>query len=311
MQTARLFFVGFLLWILCGWISSVRAQNLQEAFRKERHFNPERFTFVAAAAGVAYAGALVGLNELWYADFPRSKFHFFDDSQAWLQMDKAGHAFSAYHLGYMGYEGLKWSGVDEKSALWFGGGFGLIFLTSVEVLDGFSKEWGFSNTDMAANAFGTALFVSQQALFQKQIVELKFSAWPSEMAQYRPEIFGYSVVERILKDYNSQTIWLSVNLKSFMNEQAAFPEWLNLAFGYSANNMLGGIGAPEYNVAGERLPQLERYRQYIVSVDIDLYKIQTRSPFLNTLIHTFGFLKIPAPALEFSQGGLKGHWLYY
>ena len=79
-------------------------------------------------------------------------------------MDKAGHALTAYQLGRYGYEVLKWTGVKEKNATWYGGSFGLFFLTTIEVMDGFSEEWGFSPGDMLANVGGTALFIGQQLL---------------------------------------------------------------------------------------------------------------------------------------------------
>jgi hypothetical protein len=50
----------------------------------------------------AAQGALVGLNQLWYADYARSDFHFINDNAEWLQMDKAGHIYSSYHLGRLG-----------------------------------------------------------------------------------------------------------------------------------------------------------------------------------------------------------------
>jgi hypothetical protein len=36
-----------------------------------------------------------------------------------------------------------------------------------------------------------------------------------QYAQYRPNVLGSSLAEQILKDYNGQTYWLSVNLHSF------------------------------------------------------------------------------------------------
>jgi hypothetical protein len=43
-----------------------------------------------------YTGALVTLNQLWYADYPRSSFHFINDNAEWLQMDKLGHMTVSY-----------------------------------------------------------------------------------------------------------------------------------------------------------------------------------------------------------------------
>ena len=61
--------------------------------------------------------ALIGLNHLWYADYPHSNLHSINDNQEWLQMDKAGHLFSSYHIGTFGANALKWSGCSRQSQL--------------------------------------------------------------------------------------------------------------------------------------------------------------------------------------------------
>ena len=43
--------------------------------------------------------ALVGFNELWYKNYPKSNFHFVNDNSSWLQMDKFGHAATSYYGG--------------------------------------------------------------------------------------------------------------------------------------------------------------------------------------------------------------------
>jgi hypothetical protein len=69
---------------------------------------------------------------------------------------------------------------------WYG-----ICLTAVEVLDGFSSEWGASSGDIIANASGTALFVSQELLWKEQRITPKFS-FHTTYAQYRPNVLGSS-----------------------------------------------------------------------------------------------------------------------
>jgi len=54
-------------------------------------YNKKRVALVTAANVVGYGGALIALNAAWYAKFPRSGFHFFNDNAEWLQVDKAGH----------------------------------------------------------------------------------------------------------------------------------------------------------------------------------------------------------------------------
>ena len=273
--------------------------------------NKKRLVFATTTTAVGYGATVIGLNELWYKDYPRSDFHFFNDNAIWMQMDKAGHALTSYQLGRAGYEVMKWTGTSDKSALWIGGNLGLFFLTTVEIMDGYSDEWGFSTGDALANLSGTGLFIGQELLWNEQRMSLKFSYSPSEYAQYRPETLGSTGLESMLKDYNGQTIWLSVNPSSFGHKEKPFLPWLNVALGYGANGMLGGDCNPPFNQAGDALPEIERYRQYYLSLDIDLSQIKTENHFLKTVFSVVGFIKIPAPAIEFSQGDVKWHWLAF
>jgi uncharacterized protein YfiM (DUF2279 family) len=177
--------------------------------------NSKRFkTLVLSEASIGTA-ALVGLNQVWYADYPRSDFHFINDNAEWLPMDKAGHLFSTYHLASFGANAMKWSGATRKKQLIYGATLGLAFMTTVEVFDGYSANWGASWGDIAANVTGTALYVSQELLWQEQRIVPKFSFHTTPYASARPNILGSSVPEQILKDYNGQTYWLSANIFSF------------------------------------------------------------------------------------------------
>ena len=60
------------------------------------------------------------------------------------------------------------------------------------------------------------------------------------LEQRANDLFGESLPERMLKDYNAQTYWLSANLKSFL-KHTNLPAWLNVAAGYGADGMLGAL----------------------------------------------------------------------
>ncbi|WP_456437200.1 DUF2279 domain-containing protein [Psychroserpens sp.] len=250
---------------------------------------------------------LLGLNQLWYADFERSKFHTINDSDEWLQMDKLGHAFSAYQLGKVGADVLKWSGVNKKDQLLYGSTLGFTFLTAVEVLDGYSSKWGFSWSDMAANAAGTGLYVGQELLWQEQRVLLKYSFHQTKYASQRPDKLGDGFMEEVLKDYNGQTYWLSANVNSFV-KSSKLPNWLNVAFGYGADGMLTGK-----NENGDNLfISPNRQRQFYLSLDVDLSKIKTKSRLLRSLFDVFNTIKVPFPTLEFNdRKGVKMHFIYF
>ncbi len=265
---------------------------------------PRRNTVVITEASLASV-ALIGLDQLWYADYPRSKFKTIDDSSEWLQMDKLGHVFSSYQLGRVGASALSWAGVTKKDQLIYGSTLGLGFLTAVEVMDGFSEEWGFSWTDMVANAAGSGLYIGQELLWKEQRMLLKYSFHRTRFAEQRPDKLGDGFAEEFLKDYNGQTYWLSVNLNSFL-ETNYIPNWLNIALGYGADGMLTGEpNDPQF------LNQ-NRTRQYYLSLDIDLSRIRTKSHFLKTIFDVFNVIKVPFPALEFnSNGRLKWHYIYF
>ncbi|NNK82312.1 MAG: DUF2279 domain-containing protein [Flavobacteriaceae bacterium] len=277
--------------------------KFSEFLRPSDTLNISRRNSVIISEAVLFTAGVYGLNELWYKDYPRSNFHTINDGNEWMQMDKIGHAFSSYQLGRLGAESLEWSGVSKKNQLIYGATIGFTFLTAVEVLDGFSKEWGFSWTDMASNAAGTTLFVGQEVLWEEQRILLKYSFHRTKYAKLRPEKLGDGILEESLKDYNGQTYWLSINLKSFFRD-SNLPNWLNVALGYGADGMLTGENEPNNLM----FPNQNRTRQFYISLDVDLTKIKTNSNILNTIFSIFNVLKVPFPALEFTdKNGIKFH----
>ncbi len=285
------------------------AQNTFDSyFKPSDTLNKKRLNTIIISESAIGAAVLIGLNQVWYADYPKSNFQFINDNAEWLQMDKIGHVYSSYHLGRFGANALKWSGCNRKSQLLYGATLGLAFLTTVEVFDGYSSQWGASLGDVAANVSGTALFVSQELLWKEQRIVPKFSFHTTPYASVRPNVLGSTFQEQVLKDYNGQTYWLSANLHSFFRG-SKIPKWLNLALGYGAEGMITG---EEGLVNTVFLPEKERYRQFYFSFDMDLTKIKTKSYFLKTLFSVFNTIKIPAPAIEIKGiGGYKFHYLYF
>ena len=90
--------------------------------------NKKRLKAVILTESILYVGVLAGLSTQWYADNEQGNFHFFNDNRQWLQMDKVGHLASAYQTGKVGIDVLKWSGVNQKKAAYYGGALGLAFL---------------------------------------------------------------------------------------------------------------------------------------------------------------------------------------
>jgi len=254
---------------------------------------------------------MIGLNELWYKDYPRSSFHTFNDNGEWLQMDKAGHAITSYYIGVLGVDLMKWTGVKDNRAVWYGGMLGTVYQSSIEILDGFSSQWGFSWGDLAANTLGSASVVSQELLWKEQRIILKYSFHTTGYSAYRPDLLGKSLPEKMLKDYNGQTYWLSGNIASFIKKENHFPKWINVAIGYGANGMIGGKSNPTVDDNGNPYPHFTRQRQYYFALDADLSKIKTNIRWFKIITKTFGFIKIPAPALSFTGSKINFHPLYF
>jgi len=273
-------------------------------------FDKKRLAIVVGVEAIGYVGTGIGLYHLWYKDYPLNSFHFFNDNNEWLQMDKCGHVITSYSVGSIGHNLLQWSGVENRKAIWYGGALGFVYQSTIEVFDGFSAEWGASSGDLISNTFGSALFISQQLVWKEQRFVPKASFHTTAYAKIRPNLLGDKLVESMLKDYNGQTYWLSMNLSSFMDAKY-LPKWLCLSFGYGAEGMI--VGEPDSeNEHTPVLPYVRRSRQYYLSLDIDFSKVEVESQIIGTVLKTLNFIKVPFPTLEFysNESGIVKAKLY-
>ncbi len=303
------FCAGIVIFLSLGL--SVRGQLYSDRlsfFESDTTLNPPRLRTVIGTEAALLGGTLLALNEIWYADYPRSFFHFYNDGNNWQAMDKMGHAVTSYYVGYAGRGMLQWSGVPHKKAVWYGGTLGLVFLTGIEVLDGFSKEWGFSWGDMAANTAGTALLVGQELLWREQRFTLKYSFHQTGFSDIRPDLLGNNWGESAIKDYNGQTYWLSANVHSLSGWEK-WPQWLNLAAGYGADGMVTASFQPVFY---KENPQYRWQKQYYLALDLDLRKIPVKSKMLKGIFHALNFIKVPLPTLEINEKAApEFYWLYF
>ncbi len=313
------------------WVISACGQKDTTSFwEAPNSFHKGRFWTAAGTGVVAYTGTVIALNDLWYKDYPRSSFHGFNDWGEWQQMDKAGHMFTTYFATDWLFNVSRWTGMKKKSAILTGSLVALGIQTSLEILDGFSSKWGFSSSDMAFNIAGAGAFAVQQSVWDEQRIRMKMSTtyytYPEELVMGVPggettirertdDLYGTSFLQTFLKDYNAQTIWLSVNIHSFLKEESKFPKWLNVAMGYGGENMYGGFDNTweiDGNTFATSDAQYPRYRQIILSPDIDLSKLNIKSKPLKALVYMLNIFKFPAPAVVFNgKGGVEWDWLYY
>jgi Predicted periplasmic lipoprotein (DUF2279) len=293
------------------------AHNSAGTFSDSNVPNKKRLWLVGGTQAGLWIGSFIALNQLWYNDYPHSSFHFFNDNKEWNQMDKLGHVFTTFLVSNVSNKMWRWAGLSHKKSVIYGAIGGIAYQSIIEIQDGFSEEWGFSLGDMGANLIGAAFFVAQELTWEEKRIRLKLSFlyhdYPDDVKTRYEDLFGTGFVERYIKDYNSQTYWLSVNPSTFFRK-STFPKWLNIAVGYSSDLMLGGTEntwTDEHGVYIDRT-DIPRIRRFYLAPDVDFTRIPTKSKFLKHLFLLMGGVKIPAPTLELnSQGDFRAHWLYF
>jgi Predicted periplasmic lipoprotein (DUF2279) len=272
----------------------------------------KRVKIIAATNIIGYSGAMVGLYSAWYKNYPQTNFHSFNDNKEWKQMDKIGHAYSAYAESKASMELWRWTGIDRKKRIWLGGMSGAFYQTVIETLDGFSGEWGWSWGDFSANIFGSGMLVTQELAWDEQRIQFKFSFHrkfynDAVLNQRSDKIFGNSTLERFIKDYNGQSYWLSANIKSFF-PKSNLPAWLQISIGTGAEGMFGAnenIGKDDNGTIIFNRTDIKRYRQWYLAPDIDLTKIKTKRKGIKVALNILNIVKFPMPSLEYSNGRFK------
>ncbi|MFA6126608.1 MAG: DUF2279 domain-containing protein [Bacteroidales bacterium] len=296
----------FFLLIPSGKIFPQNQPMVKDSTTLNRHI----LTRAILSESAFYLGGMSYLRFIWYKDHQRVPFHFYNDNKGYLQIDKFGHAFGSYMESYIGYQWLRHAGVGKGKSLIFGGSLGMILQAPIEVFDGLYEGWGFSWGDIIANTAGSAFLAGQELLFNEQLIKYKISYWKSPYLDQANGYLGKNALDGFFYDYNGHNFWLSVPVNRIL-PIPKIPDWVCLSAGYSANGMFGEFRNIR-SYYGVNIPETERYRQYLLSLDIDWTKIKTNSRFLKKILNAMVFIKLPFPALEFNTlGKPRGYWLYW
>lgn len=277
----------------------------------------QRLAGVSAGLLGGYTGIMTAVGFAWYGKEPLHGFRWFDDTKEWLQIDKTGHFFAPYFITNYSYYALRWAGMKNTPAALIAGAFGFISLSAIEIPDGMHPKYGASWSDLVFNFAGAAFSTAQFLAWKEQRIYCKYSFhivnYPrGELRDRANALFGKSFGERILKDYNGVTMWLSFNLHSFNHRIK--PAWLNIAFGYAAGNLYGGFenkwtdaNGIEYNRT-----DLKQYRRFIISIDADYTKFKVKSKAGKAILSVLNIIKLPMPAIEFNTlGEVVFHPMYF
>ena len=225
----------------------------------------------------------------WWKD-NRAPFHFQEDLNYGLWVDKVGHFYGGYVMGYTIQKCVQWANVPERNAVWIGAAGGLLFQTYVEVEDGFST-WGFDRVDFAADVGGAAWLVGRHYVPILQNFDLKVSYHSSPLLGTTGGSGFRGQQHLIIDDYEGQTFWMSVKIHNLLPEsmKSVWPDFLCLALGYGARD----------------IATTNPYRVFFLGPDLDMTKvIPPKTSFLKTLGEVLNFIHMPLPAVQFSPHGI-------
>ncbi len=256
-----------------------RATLYGDRARAETRLDPTRSVIVGAAYLGAFTWLHLTMKNAWWES--SSSFKLKNDWDDVLQVDKAGHFFAAYTESYAFSEGLMAAGVGWDAATTWGTALGLLYQSYVEIEDGFSDGWGFSPSDMGANILGCGFFLGQHYIPALQNFTPKYLYVPPSWIDVP------SISTTWIDNYNSSSFWLGINVSNLLSipSSSVWPSWLQVAVGYGVN------------IESESV----RSRRFIIALDYDLVKLLPSGGHVwNWLRQTLNFIKLPAPAIEFS-----------
>lgn len=257
-------------------------------------------TWPTVAMATVYTGIVVGFhinqNNAWWKD-QSGDWHVVEDLEYARGLDKCGHFFNGYLMSSVCGDMLIECGFDRQTSTYIGAGMGLLYMTYVEVEDGFAANWGFSPTDAIANAFGAGYYLLQYHVPVLQNFTPRWSYVPVEWTG------GRTINERpktFIDDYNSTTFWLAANVNNLLPASAEpyWPDWLMLSVGYGIRNY--AVVNPDGTPVGVT-------RRFLIGLDYDWVKIIPESEIgvLNYVRQLMNILRLPGPTLEFGDEGVS------
>ncbi len=241
--------------------------------------NTNKLLLVSGISAGTFVYAYGVQNNMWWKGEP-AKFHtnWQKDWTYALGSDKLGHFFFGSLVSTIYKNAFRWIGFTPQHSYLYAGLFTLSYQTFLEIRDGFSKQYGFSWGDFAANSFGAMYPYLQNNYPALENFNLKISYFPSN--RFKNDSNAY-----IMDDYESTYHWLSIDIDKLLPPEwrKYFPSFINIAIGHSVNGL-------------DNLPQANH--EFYIGLDWDLTSIQTKSDFLNSLFEILGKYHLPAPTVK-------------
>lgn len=257
--------------------------------------NKKRVFIVGSSLAGALGGSYLYVQNSWWSE-KQEPFHFDDgaDLTYALNVDKVGHFMGGLGASDVFSSSMKWAGMQEEQALWYGAAFGSGLQLAIEMKDAYAPYWGFSKWDLALGSAGSLFPVAQYYNDDLKAINFKFSYYKQsdiywELDRQRgkePNKYAWQ------DDYPNQTYWLSVDVNHF-TETCCWPDWLNLAIGF-------GLDDTQY--LNENNTKMGGNNEWYIALDYDIPKMLKKwnSPTGKKVKHWLNYVHLPAPTIRIS-----------
>ena len=257
--------------------------------------NKKRVFIVGSSLAGALGGSYLYVQNSWWSE-KQEPFHFDDgaDLTYALNVDKVGHFMGGLEAADVFSSSMKWAGMQEEQALWYGAAFGSGLQLAIEMKDAYAPYWGFSKWDLALGSAGSLFPVAQYYNDDLKAINFKFSYYKHsdiywELDRQRgkePNKYAWQ------DDYPNQTYWLSLDVNHF-TETCCWPDWLNLAIGF-------GLDDTQY--LNENNTKMGGNNEWYLALDYDIPKMLKKwnSPTGKKVKHWLNYIHLPAPTIRIS-----------
>ena len=281
----------FIIIISHLFVSDINSQNLLN----QKKINNERMLLVMGGLTVTLAGSYYYAKNTWWTG-ESGKFHFDNgpDFTYALNVDKAGHFIGGLQSSDMLSSALKWSGMKERQALWYGAMYGTGLQFAIEMKDGYATYWGFSKWDLILGSSGSFWPIAQEYLHFCRAFDFKLSYWKRSNIYWELEAQRGKYPSKFAwhEDYPNQTYWLSADINRFL-KQDWWPDYIYVAFGF-------GLNDKQYLDKESR--KIGGRNEFYIALDYNIPKLLSRynTPLANSIKHWMNYIKLPSPTIQIS-----------
>ncbi|MCF8260787.1 MAG: YfiM family protein [Melioribacteraceae bacterium] len=242
------------------------------------------YTKLSIIGGVTLLGGVsvqVYQANAWWSSGRRS-FHFVEDLDYALLIDKTGHFYATAILAYGFSVGLNGSGVDPENSAIYGSVLAMAWQTFVEINDGFGAQWGFSKTDYYSDILGAGFQLGRYYFPFLKNFHPKMSYIPTD------KLKDGKTRAIVIDDYEGQKYWMGIRVKELLPKSIDkyWPSILMLSVGM-------GVQLSDPN---------NRRRDLYIAFDIDTEQIPLYGPVWSFVKNSLNWLHFPMPGIRVTNG---------